>query len=355
VFSEAVAIGVAAFVDGDAPHSDDDVRERLRRAGVEPWLVERLLVFLPLAFGRRVLPGVELSDEFSDGPRLRPLADEPVFAAAAARAELAVRSEVERIGLRSSEVNAVNEALHKGSRLEDLVCGPPVLGEPLPPPEPGDGGVPSPRAMLLALLAGHGFVPGGPRMGTAVADARVFPMPTGPGRVMVQVDFELRHPAAATGRVLESFAWFGTTWREAIGNCVRRFEQGSLHPMIAGLLDRDAGGDQVGWERYEHPSRVFDLCLGPQLTYFSREPAPPAGPLLDELLAALRAQPLDDTVHALRVFTSYQDGVPTTNEVLLDGEPWAGGEAVVAAAQVSPGTQVGRRFFGLLVPASRAA
>jgi hypothetical protein len=269
-----------------------------------------------------------------------------VFAAAHARARVADRGELERIGLRSSEVNAVNQALHNGASMEDLQCGPAALVEPLPPAGPGDGGVPSPRAVFRAFLAGHGCEPD-------QADARVYPMPDPhPDLVMVQVDFELRHQAAANGRVVESFAWYGPTWREAIVDCVRRFEQASLHPMIAALLDRGAAADQVEWERWEHPSRSFDLCLGPQLTYFSPQPAPPFGPLLDRLLVALREEPLSDAVHALRVFTCHRDGALTTNEVLLDGEPWSRGEMVVAAGPAPAGPMIGSRAFVLLVPAT---
>ncbi|RKS69068.1 hypothetical protein BZB76_6207 [Actinomadura pelletieri DSM 43383] len=35
---------------------------RLTGAGVEPWLADRLLVFLPMAFTRRLLPNVSFHD-----------------------------------------------------------------------------------------------------------------------------------------------------------------------------------------------------------------------------------------------------------------------------------------------------
>ena len=361
---EAVAVGISAFLEGDVMPSDDAVTESLRAAGVEPWLAERLLMFLPLAFGRRVLPEpITVSGQLSDGLASTELADDPVFVAASSRALLASRAELDRIGLRSSEVDAVNQALHAGSRPEDLELGPPTLEQPLPPPGTGDGGVPSPRAAFAAFLAGHGFAvearpasasSGGARIGEFEFDARVFPFPrANPSWVMAQVDFAVRHPALAAPWLLESFAGVGTTWREALNQTVAKFERASLHPVIAALLDRSAGADQVSWERYEHPGGAFELCLGPQITLYSPEPAPPAGPALEGLLHALRDVPLSRAVHGLRVFTLHQDGELQTNEVLLDSETWTAGEEVIAATPPPPVPgMVGSRIFGLLVPAS---
>jgi hypothetical protein len=353
VFSEAIAVGISAFLEGDEPPTDEAVTASLESAGVERWLAERLLVFLPMAFGRQLLDGVTLAGTFVDGPSERALTDEPVYVAAVARAGMASSAELERIGLRSAEVSAVNSALNAGSRLDDLVLTATALTSPLPPPEPGDGGVTSPRAAFEAFLAGHGFAVQDGRVGEMQVDARVFPHPRRhPGYVTAQVDFAVRHPALAREWLLESFASAGATWRDALAASVTKFERASLHPLIAALLDRTAGRDQVSWETYEHPGGVFDLCLGAQLTLYAPEAAPPSGPLFDRLLLALRDVPLNRAVHWLRTFTCHDDGDLTTNEVLLDGQPWAGGEAVVAAAAPPvPSGMVCVRLFGLLVPA----
>lgn len=68
VFDDAVEVGVAAFCAGEAPPGDDEVWERLTGAGVEPWLAERLLVFLPMAFTRRLLPDVRYPDTVAARP-----------------------------------------------------------------------------------------------------------------------------------------------------------------------------------------------------------------------------------------------------------------------------------------------
>ena len=120
VFDAAVEVGVGAFLEGESPPADEAILASLEQAGVDDWLAVRLLIFLPLAFGRLLLPGAQLSDRFMDGNSERRLADDPVFVWASQRAARAIRHEAEWIGLRSSEVNAANKLLHAGDRMEDL-------------------------------------------------------------------------------------------------------------------------------------------------------------------------------------------------------------------------------------------
>jgi hypothetical protein len=346
VFDEAVVVGVAAFHEGTEPPEDDEVRARLRAAGMHDWLAERLITFLPLAFGRRVLPGVALAGTFNDGGTVRPLASEPVFLAAAAAAEVADRDDIERIGLRSAEVHVVNEALHAGSRMADLSVGPVVAPDPLPPAGNDDGGVPSPAVIFAGFLSGHGLTvesldDGGLRVGDTSFSARLIAHPSPmEGFLMAQVDVAVDHPGMAEPWMVESCAGVGATWREAIGEAMAMFERGVVHPIVEALLSRGAATDQVSWERYDHPSGAFDLCL-----------VPSAEPLLDRLLTELRDVRLSRAVHALRIFTCHRDGELITNELLLDGEPWEPGARVVAAtAPPLPSGMVGQRLFGLLVP-----
>ncbi|WUI02408.1 DUF6348 family protein [Spirillospora sp. NBC_00431] len=346
-YDVAVEVGVAAFREGAEPPSDTQVWERLTGAGVEPWLAGRLLIFLPMAYTRRLLPDVSFQDEvIAPGGRVR-LPDEPVFTAALARAQRAGRDEIQRVALRSAEFNAVNNALNAGSNLPDLVLDATALAEDLEPVRPGDGGVPSPQAVFEALLDGHGV-----RLdGEAKAATMLFVHPAPAGRVMAQVDFAVSHPALAMPWLVESLAGHGATWREAIGRTVTKFERGSLHPIVDGLLRPGAASDQVERERYEHPGGTFDLVLGAQLSLFADRPVPSAAPLLDRLLDALRAEPLTRQVHGLRLFICHQDGRLQTNEVLLDGAPWPAGQAVTEKTPAPlPDGLVAVRLFALLTP-----
>lgn len=127
-----------------------------------------------------------------------------------------------------------------------------------------------------------------------------------------------------------------------------RDARGALHPIVNGLLRPGAARAQVERERYEHPSGAFELVLGAQINPFADRPVPTAVPLLDRLLEALRKEPL---VHGIRLFIAYHDGWLRTNEVLVDGEQWPGGEAVVASHSAPlPDGRVAIWIFGLLVP-----
>lgn len=350
-FDAAVEVGIAAFCAGEEPPIDEDVWGRLTEAGVEPWLAERLLIFLPMAYTRRLLPDVSYPDGLvAPGGRVS-LSAEPVFVAALGRAQRAGRGEVERIAVRSSEFNAINNLLHAGSKLSDLMLSEAALVQDLEPVEQGDGGVPSPRAVFEDFLRGHGV----PLDGETKVDAKLFVHPAPAGVVMAQVDFAVSHPALAKPWLVESFAGHGATWRDAIGGAVSMFNLGALHPIVDGLLRPGAAPDQVERERYEHPSGAFELVLGAQINLFTDRSVPSAEPLLDRLLEALRAEPLTRKVHGLRLFIAYHDGQLQTNEVLLDSEQWPGGEAVVADGHAPlPDGRVAVRIFGLLVPVDNA-
>jgi hypothetical protein len=275
-FDAAVEVGVAAFCAGKEPPSDDEVRQRLTGAGVEPWLAERLLIFLPMAFTRRLLPDVSYQDRLvtPDGPV--DLSAERVFVAAAGRAHRASRGEVARIAVRSSEFNAINNLMNGGSKLPDIRLTEVALVENLAPVEQGDGGVPSPRAVFAGLLRGHDVALDSETK--IAAKLSVHPAPA--GVVMAQVDFALSHPALAKPWLVESFAGHGNTWRAAIGEAVSKFSLGALHPIIGGLLRPGTAPDQVERERYEHPNGPFELVLGAQMNLFTDRPVPAARPLL---------------------------------------------------------------------------
>ncbi|GIF06561.1 DUF6348 family protein [Actinoplanes siamensis] len=353
MFDEAVVVAVTAFCESAEPVPGDAVKNKLLSGGLEPWLADRLTYFLPLAFGRRILDGVELDDRFLDGDTERRLADDPVFQAAARRATVADDSEIARIAGYSSEVAAVGQALRDGAQLEHVTLGMVALAEPLPPIGNGSGGVPSPASVFAHWMAAYGVALGSDlTLGETEfrATLAAHPRPA-PELVVAQVNFAVNHPALARPWMVESCVGVAPTWKDAIFQTLAMFERAVAYPMIAALLDRRVAAEHVHIERYEHPAGAFDLLLGAQVDLFATEPVPSAEPLLDQLLAALREVPLSRAVHALRFFMAYQDGQMLTNEVFLDGEPWEVGMKVSASAPAPlPGGPVGVRVFAFLVP-----
>lgn len=99
----------------------------LRANGVPQ--ADRAVALVPVAFGRQLLDGmVAASPSAIEDGREIVLAEDPIFAAAAWIARTAEGSAaVLPVGMRSAEVHVVNDAMHRGSKPEDLVLAPPVL------------------------------------------------------------------------------------------------------------------------------------------------------------------------------------------------------------------------------------
>lgn len=357
----AIEIGIGAFLAGQE-QGDAEVEEALRARGLEPWLVARLILFVPLAIGREMLPDCELHRMFAADGVGRLLTDDPVWVAAARRAKRATRNERMAIGRRSSEVAAVSQFLEqypeRHGELGKLTFSMPTIGVALPEVQPGDGGAPSPTLAFRKFLEGHGravyeregheLMETGPlRFG-----ARVYPRAS--RWAQVQVDFVVAHPALAVPQLLESFAGFAETWSDALKQTIVKFERSSLHVLIAGLLDRGECADQVEWEPLGDSQGRFEVCMGGQLQTFGSGKAPLLGAFIDELKAALREVPLTRAAHGLRVFLAWDGKALNVVEVLLDNEAWAPGEQLAAARDWSGAGGAeetwGVRWFGLVVP-----
>ena len=113
--------------------------------------VERVIEFVPLAFGRSLLDGMGIAfeDDYvrvdKDGnERMRgKLADEPIYVAALKLAPVVMQSMGQdafmAVAMRSAELQATNEALNHGANPADLQASTPLLewtewAEPDPPP-----------------------------------------------------------------------------------------------------------------------------------------------------------------------------------------------------------------------------
>jgi hypothetical protein len=137
-------ISQAVFLMRESPSLDDTgVYEALVADGVEQGVALRLTVFLPMAYCRLFLSGTGV--KFADGFQYllpeggispeTPFSAEPLWQACVTFADAEIKSSVGakdflRIAGRSAEFNAVNQQLHAGSKLEDLVLTPVLLTWP---------------------------------------------------------------------------------------------------------------------------------------------------------------------------------------------------------------------------------
>lgn len=343
VLSELVELGVATFR-GLSEAEDDLIVARLEALGLPAWLATRLVTFLPIAFGAQLLTGkLPEPSEVSVNGQPRRLGDDAVYLACRERARVMSRDEAQLIATRSAVVKVVDQVLSQTGKWPtdgDFVLS---VGEL---PEPDGSLLPGAAEAFRAFLEGHGLGSAASRCG-----ARVFPVVTA-DRFRVQVDFTFADERLPKGFLIESFAGLGATWPDAISDAIRKFERGAFHPIVAALVDRRAGGDQVTWETWADAEGPRAVCLGSLLLLYNPVRVELA-PVLDGLRSCLRAMPRDEKVHTFRVFTARDGATVLGNEVLLDGETWPEGLAVLerhALPNVSP--VWGARLFGVVLPPS---
>ncbi|MFN0247988.1 MAG: DUF6348 family protein [Kofleriaceae bacterium] len=313
---------------------DGELVEILEEAGLPH--AARAVMMVPLAYGRRILDGlVSVTPTYFDGDRELVLADDPIFAAADRLARTATREDLDRVGLRSSEVDAVNQALHRGSKPEDLQLSPPIMRivEREVPAHP------EAQAMIDELVRVHGS--------TLALEARVFPGRISKGRVQLQLDVVAK---VGDREIVESFGGFAATLHEALGDTIKKFASGTLHVLLATLDRRDLGGEQVEWEAWGD----FDACLGNVLRMWS-----PGGPAnlreyLDAVKAALLASGLTHEVHWVRTYLATNGKELLGLDMLVDNHGWQPGEKLLREwPWPEAEAYYALRQFLLLVPSKR--
>lgn len=312
---EALAWAIAAYLSN--PDADDgDIADLLEHHGVPDALAQRLVVMLPLAFGRRVLHSiVALPDEIRAGGVPLTLSADAVYAAAWARAQDATRAEVDAIGMRSSEVHGVNSALKAGSKAEDL-----ALATALPALPAGPLADPAwATARLAEFTTAHGS--------KLAWTARVFPSRL--TRTNAQYQLDVVVPTPDGRRVVESFAGMGATIADAVAESLNKFARGSLHVLLA-ALENDSHDDQVDWEVWGEPPDQWRACVGPLLRQWSSKTAVDFAAYLDAVKTALLAAPLSRELHWFRTFVAIgTDGPLLGRDALLDNETWPPGDELL--------------------------
>ncbi len=133
---EAAVSQLAEIVVARRAFSEDDVYAAMADAGIPTDVADRAYKFTQTAWGRAFLAplGVRFSPDYvcfnASGDIIESgrLEDEPYFIAARALAKQHARSEgFQQLALMSADAHAINTALNKGSKAEDLVTAPVFL------------------------------------------------------------------------------------------------------------------------------------------------------------------------------------------------------------------------------------
>jgi hypothetical protein len=363
MWTDAVELAVAAYLELPGK-PEEEVRTRLSSLGLSGWLVARLMLWVPLAFGRELLGEIAFPPTYTvkgDATAV-PLADDPIFRAAALRAKRMTREEADAIAVRSGEVSVVSKYLVAASErgedvpLEEVPVPSLELGA-TPPTGADDGGIFEPRAVFAELVRARGLPvvarpEGGAACGDLVFDAVVFPtLSRGPMRG--QIDYVVRHPRLAAGVVVESNAAVGSSWKEAVSYSLRNFAQSSLPVMLAALVGDGMGGEGIELDAWAHPNGAYRAVMGPH--FFTGPDPVDVAPLVRALRAAFGQEDLSRAVHSIRVFTGRQGEQVFGEDAQLDGASWPLG---VTALQAFPwpvrGEFYSSRLFMLLVPVDEA-
>ncbi len=159
VSPESAVACLADIVADRHEFTEDEVYTALADAGVPTSLADRAYKFTQVAWGRVFLAslGVRFSPDYvclnalGEVVESGHLANEPCFSAASQLApRYAGTPGFRRLALLSADVNAVNNALHRGSKPEDLVTAPAFLFLETPTA----GGMENARRVIAQYLAG---------------------------------------------------------------------------------------------------------------------------------------------------------------------------------------------------------
>jgi hypothetical protein len=270
---------------------------------------------------------------------------------------------MQSIALRSAEINALNQALHAGSKMEDLVFAPSSLYIDPPGEESSEPHRLDARGALERLLRSHGVKvrrDGGTVVleGEQRFEACVYPRELTRQRVRLQLDLRVRAPALGERMIVESFAGIGANVEAALTSAFDRLARGSLHVIMSALVAESLGADQVEWETWGEGERAWRVCLGPLLSLYSPSQGKGIGDWLDALRALVSGEGVAREAHWVRAFYAARGGQVMGSEVLLDNAPWEDAERMWRERwmrQSAPDALLGARHFCMVLPATSSA
>ncbi len=153
-------------------------------------------------------------------------------------------------------------------------------------------------------------------------------------REAIHLDIVVQSPKCLGNcAIVEAFAGIGSTLDDAVHDAFDKFCRASLHVIMAVIINRSLGEEQVDWEYWANANHGWDVCLGPLLLQEGQpREANDESWNYDGLLDAFRDAFLKGAsyqTHWLRCFRGCLDGQCIGREVLLDNDPWPTGEEIL--------------------------
>jgi hypothetical protein len=152
------------------------------------------------------------------------------------------------------------------------------------------------------------------------------------GSAQLQIDFAIESPRLPGITFLDSFGGVGDTAEDCEKNAFSKFIQGSFHVIAEALTTHSCDHTQVDWETWSEGGHSWRVCAGPLLLIASRAGSRVEG--FEDFFPKLHRS-LSETMtagpHWVRVFLGSLDGRQIGSEVLVDGEVWPTGQALLDA------------------------
>jgi hypothetical protein len=370
---------------------DREVFHFLVHEGIDPESAAHLVDFLPMAYARTMFStsGARFPETFQrtdkNGNLLpeQALTSEPfwneVFTYAQSDVQRGISTQdLLAVASRAAEYNAVSKIQSDGGNLSDCEFSSPIFIHP----EMDSKGfdrlnksltekyhqlilLKSNKNGILASILTEHHIPTtdcGEYIqidGTDVLlQAMAHPGKTSPKEASVQLDIILRSQKFLGNRELrESFADTGENLDDAINKSFTSFKFASLHAILSVFVNRDLGAGQVEWEEWSNNKRSWNVYSGPITPKSFTAVAPEKiinGESYRSFMKALQNAYLRDVsfdLHWLRIYRGSLHGKVRSREVLLDGEHWKSGEAIMDKWDWLPGPDFySIRQFMIAVP-----
>ncbi len=209
---------------------------------------------------------------------------------------------------------------------------------------------------LLLAFTSHGLAAREVGQSIVVADSGLRveslvtnqPSPAGGHMVCVEVATYSRRLGATP--IVEGFAGFGSTQREAVGMAFGKFLLGTFHILIESLSDHVCEEQQASLLDWQGAPAHWRVYCGPVLSQSEPEGSAIAEQCARflEALEPLFLKTAGAGSHWLRVFVGAFKGQVQTLEVLLDNERWVDAETFGRSWKwVTPRTYASARVFAV--------